>query len=292
MDQDNIIVVGHTRYKALKSLNKTKAFVIKRDFEKGKAMAYRIMDNRSGQETTWDNKLLVSELNILKDSNLDLDLTGFDFKELDDLLKETEDSIKGLTDEDLVPAIPEEPITKKGDLWQLGNHRLLCGDSTNEDDYKKLMNGAKADMVFTDPPYGLNYKYNSYIDVEGHEYLEFCDKWFPLLQKHTDFIFTLFSEEFGFFGSVCLLLIYALVIYRIFVIGNNSKSNFAKLYCFSFATAFFFYVTVNMSMVLGLLPIVGAPLPIISYGGSSMLATMIGFSVVMSAKIYQRQAIS
>ena len=189
VDQDNIIVVGHTRYKALKGLNKTKAFVIKRDFEKGKAMAYRIMDNRSGQETTWDNKLLVSELNILKDNNLDLDLTGFDFKELDDLLKETEDSIKGLTEEDLVPAIPEEPITKKGDLWQLGNHRLLCGDSTNEDDYKKLMNGAKADMVFTDPPYGLNYKYNSYIDVEGHEYLEFCDKWFPLLQKHTDFIF-------------------------------------------------------------------------------------------------------
>ena len=137
VDQDNIIVVGHTRYKALKGLNKTKAFVIKRDFEKGKAMAYRIMDNRSGQETTWDNKLLVSELNILKDNNLDLDLTGFDFKELDDLLKETEDSIKGLTDEDLVPAIPEEPITKKGDLWQLGNHRLLCGDSTNEDDYKK-----------------------------------------------------------------------------------------------------------------------------------------------------------
>ena len=110
-----------------------------------------------------------------------------------------------------------------------------------------------------------------------------------LPEKHTDFIFTLFSEEFGFFGSVCLLLIYALVIYRIFVIGNNSKSNFAKLYCFSFATAFFFYVTVNMSMVLGLLPIVGAPLPIISYGGSSMLSMMVGLGIVMSCKIYNQE---
>jgi DNA modification methylase len=189
VDQDNIIVVGHTRYKALKGLNKKKAYIVKRDFEKGKAMAYRIMDNRSGQESDWDNKLLVSELNILKDNDLDLDLTGFNFKELDDLLKETEEAIKGLTDEDLVPPIPEKAITKIGDIWKLGNHRLLCGDATKEEDYKKLMNGYRADMVFTDPPYGLGYEYNSYEDVVGHEYLEFCDKWFPLLQKHTDFIF-------------------------------------------------------------------------------------------------------
>ena len=108
-----------------------------------------------------------------------------------------------------------------------------------------------------------------------------------LPDKHTDFIFTLFSEEFGFVGSVVLLLIYVLIIYRIIVIGNQSKNNFARLYCFGFATAFFLYVSVNMSMVLGLLPIVGAPLPIMSYGGSAMLSMMIGLGIVMSCKIYQ-----
>ena len=108
-----------------------------------------------------------------------------------------------------------------------------------------------------------------------------------LPEKHTDFIFTLFSEEFGFVGSLTLLIIYALIIYRIVRIGTKSKNNFARLYCYSFATAFFVYVTVNMSMVLGLLPIVGAPLPIMSYGGSSMLSIMLGLGVVMSCKIYQ-----
>jgi rod shape determining protein RodA len=108
-----------------------------------------------------------------------------------------------------------------------------------------------------------------------------------LPEKHTDFIFTLFSEEFGFVGSIVLLLIYVIIIYRIIVIGNQSRNNFAKLYCFGFATAFFVYVSVNMSMVLGLLPIVGAPLPIMSYGGSAMLSMMIGLGIVMSCKIHE-----
>jgi rod shape determining protein RodA len=116
-------------------------------------------------------------------------------------------------------------------------------------------------------------------------YLEF------LPEKHTDFIFTLFSEEHGFVGSVTLLVIYAIVIFRILNIGSKSRSYFAKLFCYGFASAIFFYVSVNMSMVLGLLPIVGSPLPIMSYGGSSMLATMIGFSIVFSAKINQKQLI-
>ena len=109
-----------------------------------------------------------------------------------------------------------------------------------------------------------------------------------LPEKQTDFIFTLYSEEFGFVGSLFLLLIYVLIIYRIIKIGLISRSNFAKLYCFGFATAFFMYVVINMSMVLGLMPIVGAPLPIMSYGGSSMLAMMIGLAIVMSCKIYNK----
>jgi len=117
-------------------------------------------------------------------------------------------------------------------------------------------------------------------------YLEF------LPEKHTDFIFTLFSEEHGFTGSVIILLIYAIMVFRILKNGSEARSFFAKLFCYGFAAAIFIYVTVNMSMVLGLLPIVGSPLPIMSYGGSSMLATMIGFSVVMSAKIHQRQSIA
>ena len=107
-----------------------------------------------------------------------------------------------------------------------------------------------------------------------------------LPEKHTDFIFTLFSEEFGFIGSLLLLIIYAIIIYRITVVANQSKNNFARIFCYGFAAAFFVYVTVNMAMVLGLLPIVGAPLPILSYGGSSMLSIMIGLGIVMSCKIH------
>ena len=117
-------------------------------------------------------------------------------------------------------------------------------------------------------------------------YLEF------LPEKHTDFIFTLFSEEFGFVGSVFLLLIYAVIIYRIIAIGASSRSYFAKIFCYSFGGAIFVYIAINMSMVLGLLPIVGSPLPIMSYGGSSMLATMIGFGIVMSAKVHSQQSIA
>jgi len=117
-------------------------------------------------------------------------------------------------------------------------------------------------------------------------YLEF------LPEKHTDFIFTLFAEEHGFLGSLSLLLIYIIIIYRILKIGSISRSYFAKLFCYGYGSAIFFYVTVNMSMVLGLLPIVGSPLPIMSYGGSSMLATMIGFAIVMSAKINHNQLIA
>ena len=117
-------------------------------------------------------------------------------------------------------------------------------------------------------------------------YLEF------LPEKHTDFIFTLFSEEFGFVGSICLLLIYSIIIIRIIRIGVISRSDFAKLFCFGFAFAIFVYIVVNLCMVLGLLPIVGSPLPILSYGGSSMLATMIGFGIVLSAKINHKQIIA
>ncbi len=108
-----------------------------------------------------------------------------------------------------------------------------------------------------------------------------------LPEKHTDFIFTLFSEEFGFLGSFFILLLYGLIISRLIKIGNITRSNFGKLYCYGFSSAFFIYVTVNMGMVLGLLPIVGSPLPIMSYGGSSMMAIMLGLAIAMSCRIYK-----
>ena len=117
-------------------------------------------------------------------------------------------------------------------------------------------------------------------------YLEF------LPEKHTDFIFTLFSEEFGFVGSIFLLILYVILIYRIILIGFKNRNYFGKLYCFGFASAIFIYVMVNMSMVLGILPIVGSPLPIMSYGGSSMLATMMGLGIVMGCKIYEKELIA
>ena len=116
-------------------------------------------------------------------------------------------------------------------------------------------------------------------------YLEF------LPEKHTDFIFTLFSEEHGFVGSIILLLIYAIMIFRVILVGTASRSFFGRLFCYGFGSAIFTYVVVNMSMVLGMLPIVGSPLPIMSYGGSSMLATMVGFSIVMGCKIYNKELI-
>jgi rod shape determining protein RodA len=125
----------------------------------------------------------------------------------------------------------------------------------------------------------------------GKGYLKGSQSYLDYLpEKHTDFIFVLYSEEFGFVGSVLLLLIYALIIQKIIAIGSLARNSFAKLYCYGFASAFFIYVIVNMAMVLGLLPIVGAPLPIMSYGGSVMLSIMIGMGIVMSSKIYAQES--
>ena len=156
-------------------------------------------------------------------------------------------------------------------------------------------------LTFLDPdrdPLGAGYQIiQSKIAIgsgglDGKGFLKGTQSYLDFLpEKHTDFIFTLFSEEFGFIGSVLLLILYSIIIFRIIRIGSISRSNFARLFCFGFAFAIFIYIVVNLSMVLGLLPIVGSPLPIMSYGGSSMLATMIGFGIVLSAKINHKQTI-
>ena len=157
-------------------------------------------------------------------------------------------------------------------------------------------------LTFLDPdrdPLGAGYQIiQSKIAIgsgglDGKGFLKGTQSYLDFLpEKHTDFIFTLFSEEFGFIGSVGLLILYSVIIFRILRIGSISRSNFARLFCFGYAFAIFIYIVVNLSMVLGLLPIVGSPLPIMSYGGSSMLATMIGFGIVLSAKINHKQMIA
>jgi DNA modification methylase len=131
------------------------------DLTETQKKAYIIADNRLALNAGWDNELLTIELNDLLADGFALEILGFDPKELSALLEP--EVVKGLTGEDAVPDVPEEPKTKLGDIYQLGSHRLMCGDSTSIDAVDKLMDGQKADMVFTDPPYGmfLNTNYDS-----------------------------------------------------------------------------------------------------------------------------------
>jgi DNA modification methylase len=154
VDKDRIIVVGHTRFRASKKLGfKEVPITIADNLTPEQINAYRIADNRTSEESEWDNELLKMELKELDLKDFNLELTGFNEDQLNDLLF---DEKQGLTDEDAVPETPEEPITKLGDIWKLGNHRVMCGDSTKEDDVKKLINNNKIDLIYTDPPYGIN----------------------------------------------------------------------------------------------------------------------------------------
>ena len=189
IDRNNIIIVGHTRFEAAKKLGLKEVPLQIADLDENKAKAYRIADNRLNQDADWDNELLGVELNNLLSKDFNLEPIGFSEDELNDILLKDKE---GLVDEDEIPELSkdsEESITKTGDMWKLGNHTLLCGDSTEEESYTKLLQDVKANMVFTDPPYGLNYEYNSHKDKEGEEYLEFCNSWFPLLKKNSEFIF-------------------------------------------------------------------------------------------------------
>jgi DNA modification methylase len=154
VDKNRIIVVGHTRFRASKKLGfKEVPITIADNLTPEQINGYRIADNRTSEESEWDNELLKMELKELDLKDFNLELTGFNEDQLNDLLF---DEKQGLTDEDAVPETPEEPITKLGDIWKLGNHRLMCGDSTKEDDVKKLINNNKIDLIYTDPPYGIN----------------------------------------------------------------------------------------------------------------------------------------
>ena len=154
VDKDNVLIVGHGRLMAAKTLGMKKVPTLRIEhLTPNQVKAYRIADNQLALNAGWDMDLLGLDLTELSDAEFDIDLLGFDAKDLDALIGNKE----GLTDPDEVPEEPETPVSKEGDLWLLGNHRLLCGDSTSIDAVDVLMAGQKADMVFTDPPYGIDY---------------------------------------------------------------------------------------------------------------------------------------
>jgi len=160
VDGDKGIIAGHGRLMAARKLNMTEVPVIElKDLTPTQKKAYIIADNRLALNAGWDDQMLTIELNDLLEDKFSLELLGFNADELNALLNPVEIN-EGLVDEDEVPEPPLEPITKLGDVWILGNHRLMCGDSTSIDAVDKLMDGKMADMVNTDPPYGVNYQSN------------------------------------------------------------------------------------------------------------------------------------
>lgn len=148
IDEDGVILAGHTRYKALLKLEKTEVeCVVKEGLTEDQKKKYRLLDNKTNELAEWDFDLLAEELDGLNFGDLDLDW-GIDLKD--------EEAKEAVDDEYDKPA-PEIPVSKLGDVWQLGEHRLMCGDSTKLEDVEKLMGGAKADLLLTDPPYNVDY---------------------------------------------------------------------------------------------------------------------------------------
>ena len=156
VDEKLVVIVGHTRLEAAKQLGlKTVPVHVAEGLTPAQARAYRIMDNRSHENAAWDDELLRLEFGDLKLDGFDLELTGFDDEQLNKLLGS--EQIEGLTDPDDAPEVPVNPVSRPGDLWILGNHRVLCGDATVMTDVEKLMDGQLADMSFCDAPYNVDY---------------------------------------------------------------------------------------------------------------------------------------
>jgi DNA modification methylase len=156
VDEHGVIVVGHTRYKAALKLGMTEVPVhVAVGLTPEQARAYRIADNQTATLSQWDDGKLVEELMALQSAGFDLDLTGFTADDLTRLMGGGGSEPQG--DPDDVPEPPAVPETRPGDLWLLGRHRLLCGDATKAEDLARLMAGATADLLLTDPPYGVNY---------------------------------------------------------------------------------------------------------------------------------------
>jgi site-specific DNA-methyltransferase (adenine-specific) len=168
IDGTNGIIAGHGRLLAARKLGYTEVPVIElENMTESQKKAYVIADNQLAMNAGWDTSMLTLELGDLKEAGFSLDILGFDPKELDTLLEP--EQVDGLTDEDAVPDIPEEPVTKLGDIYQLGNHRLMCGDSTSISDMEKLCDGQPVDMWLTDPPYNVAYEGGTGLTIKNDD---------------------------------------------------------------------------------------------------------------------------
>ena len=155
---DGVIIAGHARLLAARKLGMTEVPVIVLDhLTEAQRRALILADNKLALNAGWDEEMLRVELDSLKEESFDLDLVGFSDQELEDLLSDPEETREGLTDEDSVPEEQEKVVTVPGDVWVLGEHRLLCGDATQMDAVEKVLACGLADMVFTDPPYNVDY---------------------------------------------------------------------------------------------------------------------------------------
>ena len=167
---DGGVVDGHLRLKAAQKLGlKEVPVALADELTEAQVKAFRILANKSANWAGWDPALLALEIEDLKELDFDLELTGFELPELDEILGAGEQAgTEGQTDPDAVPEMQEAPVTREGDVWLLGRHRLMCGDSTDAGSVALLMNGEKADMVFTDPPYGVSYtEKNEFLNRRG-----------------------------------------------------------------------------------------------------------------------------
>ncbi len=156
---DGVIIAGHARLAAARKLGMTEAPVIVLDhLTPAQRRALVLADNRLALNAGWDEEMLHVELESLEKEGFDLDLAGFTDEEIEELLRDPEETFEGLTDDNAIPEEPEQAVTVLGDVWVMGEHRLLCGDATNPEAMKTVLAGGLAGMVFTDPPYNVDYE--------------------------------------------------------------------------------------------------------------------------------------
>lgn len=191
IDKDYGIIAGHGRVLAAKEEGIDEVPCVFVDYlTESQKKAYILADNRMAMDAGWDEELLKLEIESLQAEDFDVSFTGFDEKELADLFKDKETEVKD-DDYDLTAALEKASFVEKGDVWVVGRHRLVCGDATNPDDVSKLMDGKRANLVLTDPPYGVSFKSSSGLTIQNdsmknEEFYDFLYKAFANMANHLE----------------------------------------------------------------------------------------------------------
>lgn len=209
IDNENQIIAGHGRLMAARKLQLKEVPCIRLGYlTETQKKAYVIADNKLALNSGWDEEMLALEIAELKDEDFDIDLLGFTDDELAGLADQIAEEVEGLTDEDEAPAVPEEAKTKPGDIYVMGKHRLMCWDSTSVSAVERLMDGVKADMVFTDPPYGVEYQSNMRTKSQKFDVLANDDQFLdiaPILELFSNgwmFVWTSWKVQTKWIGQL------------------------------------------------------------------------------------------